>query len=145
MALVCASLLAGTASDVRAHQLKRRAPVLRKVEEMECERTEIEQRIVGWDKDDEAAHALANVTDAQVRTMLGHMADEMRLYERTALKDFLTSILDRIELDPDQQTLQLCNRIPLRGGVSVASPRGFELTPPAAWESTGELRGRRAA
>jgi hypothetical protein len=56
--------------------------------------------------------------------MLGHMADETRLYERNALKDFLTSILDRIELDPDQQTLQLCYRIPLRGGVSVASPRG---------------------
>jgi site-specific DNA recombinase len=109
-----------------ATELKMRSPVLRKVEELERERTEIEQRIVGWDKDDEAAHALANVTDAQVRTMLGHMADEMRLYERDALKDFLTSILDRIELDPDQQTLQLCYRIPLRGGVSVASPRGFE-------------------
>src|SRR6266513_868124 len=93
-----------------ASELKTRSPVLRKVEELERERTDIEQRIVGWDKDDEAAHALANVTDAQVRTMLGHMADEMQLYERGALKDFLTSILDRIDLDPDQQTLQLCHR-----------------------------------
>jgi hypothetical protein len=73
------------------------------------------------------------------------MADEMRLYERSALKDFLTSILDRVALDPDQQTLQLCYRIPLSGGNSVASPRGFELAPPAVWESVGELRRRRAA
>jgi hypothetical protein len=58
--------------------------------------------------------------------MLGHMADEMRLYERGALKDFLGSILDRVELDPEQQTLQVCYRIPLRGGNSVASPREFE-------------------
>ena len=109
-----------------ACDLKTPAPVLRRVDELERERGEVEQRIVGWEKEDESAQALANVTDAQVRTMLGHMADEMRLYERNALKDFLTSILDRIELDPDQQTLQLCYRIPLRGGVSVASPRGFE-------------------
>jgi hypothetical protein len=54
------------------------------------------------------------------------MADEMRLYERGALKAFLLSILDRVELDPEQQTLRVCYRIPLRGGVSVASPRGFE-------------------
>ena len=38
---------------------------------IERERSEVEQRIVGWEKEDEAAHALANVTDAQVRTMLG--------------------------------------------------------------------------
>jgi len=109
-----------------ASELKTPAPVLRKVDELERQRSDIEQRIVAWDKEDEAAHALANVTDAQVRTMLGRMADEMQLYERGALKDFLVSILDRVELDPENATLQLCYRIPLRGGVSVASPRGFE-------------------
>ena len=61
--------------------------------------------------------------------MLGRMADEMRLYERGALKDFLVSILDRVELDPEQQTLQLCYRIPLSGGNSVASPRGSIAIP----------------
>jgi site-specific DNA recombinase len=114
-----------------ASELKTPAPVLRKVDEIERQRGEVEQRIVAWDKEDEAAHALAKVTDSQVRTMLSHMADEMRLYERGALKDFLTSILDRVELDPELATLQLCYRIPLRGGNSVASPRGFEpLLPP---------------
>ena len=84
------------------------APVLRKVDELERQRSEIEQRVVGWEKEDESAHALANVTDAQVRTMLGRMADEMRLYERGALKDFLMSILDRIELDRSNKP---CNSV----------------------------------
>jgi hypothetical protein len=60
--------------------------VLSKVDELERQRGECEQRIVAWNREDESAHALANVTDAQVRTMLGHMAHEMRLYERGTLK-----------------------------------------------------------
>jgi hypothetical protein len=49
----------------------------------------------------------------------------------TAIKDFLARILDRVELDPELAILQVCYRIPLRGGNSVASPRGFEpLLPP---------------
>ena len=47
-----------------------------------------------------------------------------RIYERGALKDFLVSILD-----PELATLQLCYRIPLRGGNSVASPRGSVTIP----------------
>ncbi len=110
-----------------AADLKTPGPVLRKVDDLERDRVAIEQRIVAWEKEDEGAQALANVTDAQVRTMLGHMAEEMQLYERGALKDFLTSILEQIELDPEQSTLQLSYRIPLRqsGGFSVASPRGL--------------------
>lgn len=63
--------------------------------------------------------------------MLRNLADEMRLYDPVELKDFLTSILDRIELDPEESTLQLCYRIPLRSGLSLASPGGLEpLLPP---------------
>ncbi len=114
-----------------ATQLKGRGPVLRKVDELERQREEIEQRIVAWNKEDESAQALADVTDAQVKAMLRRLADEMELYERHELKDFLSTILERVELDPDQATLQVCYRIPLRGGNSVASPRGFEpLLPP---------------
>lgn len=57
------------------------------------------------------------------------MADDMQLYERGELKDFLATILDRVELDPEEATLQVCYRIPLRGGNSVASPRRPELIP----------------
>ncbi|MCC7325559.1 MAG: hypothetical protein IT521_01975 [Burkholderiales bacterium] len=66
------------------------------------------------------------ITGAQVRTMLSRLAEEMRLYERADLRDFLGSILDRVELDPNAPTLQVCPRIPLRGVLNVASPGGFE-------------------
>jgi len=58
--------------------------------------------------------------------MLSRLADEMRLYDRGDLRDFLSSIVERVELDPEAATLQLCYRIPLRSGVSVASPGGFQ-------------------
>jgi hypothetical protein len=40
--------------------------------------------------------------------MLGDLAEEMQLYDSAALKDFLTTILDRVELDPEQASLRLC-------------------------------------
>ena len=76
--------------------------------------------------EDEAAQVLANITESQVRTMLGHLAEEMRLYDPASLKDFLTTILDRVELDPEAASLRLCYRIPLRSGNKLASPAGFE-------------------
>jgi hypothetical protein len=46
------------------------ALLLRKVEEIERQRTVIQQRIVGWEKDDGVGQALMKITGAQVRTML---------------------------------------------------------------------------
>jgi hypothetical protein len=103
-----------------ASQLENVAPVLRKVEELERERSTIEYRIAEWEKADETAQALANITDAQVRKMLSRPADEMRLYDRGDLRDFLSSILDRVKLDPEADTVHLCYRIPLRSGVSLS-------------------------
>lgn len=97
-------------------------PLLRNVEELERQRTAIEHRIAAWEKDDEAAQALAVITDVQVRKMLSRLADDMRPYGRAELRDFLSSILDRVELDPEAATLQLCCRIPLKGGNKLASP-----------------------
>ena len=42
------------------------------------------------------------------------------------LKDFLQTILDRVKLNPEEETIRLCYRIPLRSGKKVASPGGFE-------------------
>ncbi len=111
--------------------LENPSPAYRKVDELERERAALLRRIVEWEKDDETARALAKVTEAQVRTMLRNLANEMRLYDPAELKDFLTSILDRVELDPVESTVRLCYRIPVVSGNSVASPRGFEpLLPP---------------
>ena len=53
------------------------------------------------------------------------MADEMRTYPRGEMRDFLSSILTAVELDPVESTVRLNYRIPLSGN-SVASPGGFE-------------------
>jgi hypothetical protein len=47
-----------------AADLKTTAPVLRKVDALEDDRTAIEQQAVAWQNDDEAAMALHAVTDA---------------------------------------------------------------------------------
>ena len=52
----------------------------------------------------------------------------MQLYDRGALKDFLTSILEQIDLDPAlDAAAELL--VPLRrsGGLNMASPARFEL------------------
>lgn len=112
-----------------ASDLKSPAPVLRKVDVLEDKRTAIEQQIVVWEKDGESTKALSNVTDAQVRRMLATMADEIQHYDRAQPKDFLTTILDKIEVDPIHSTLQLSSRIPVKVGNSVASPRGSVAIP----------------
>ena len=48
-----------------AAELASPAAILRKVDELERQRTVIEQRIVAWEKDDEAAQTLAKITDAR--------------------------------------------------------------------------------
>jgi len=124
--IIALELRAGRLLDMAA-ELASPAAILRKVDELERQRTVIEQRIVAWEKDDEATQTLAKITDAQVHKMLGRMAEEVRIYDRAELRDFLGSILDRVELDPTAATLQVCYRIPLRSGNKVASPARFEL------------------
>lgn len=106
--------------------LENPSPVYRKIDELERERGALLRRIVEWEKEDEGAQALANVSEAHVRTMLGHLAEEMGRYPPGDLKDFLSTILDRVELDPEEASLRLCYRIPLRSGNKLASPGGFE-------------------
>jgi hypothetical protein len=93
--IVALELRASKFLDMAA-ELETPAPMLRKVDELERQRTAIERRIAAWEKDDEAARALANITDSQVRKMLAPLAEEMRLYDRAELRDFLGSILDRV-------------------------------------------------
>jgi hypothetical protein len=70
--------------------------------------------------------------DQELVTLAARLDLELReLEERLArggAHECLTSILEKIELDPARSTLQLSYRIPLRqsGGCSMASARGFK-------------------
>jgi hypothetical protein len=57
------------------------------------------------------------------------------------LKDFLTTILDRVELDPTETTMRLCYRIPLRSGFNLASPGGVGSIPTIVARSLATLTG----
>jgi hypothetical protein len=79
----------------------------RPVNEIERERTEIEQRVVGWELEDETSRTFSEVTEAQVRKCLRGMAEDMRTYPRGEMRDFLTSIPSEVELDPVESTVRL--------------------------------------
>lgn len=73
----------------------------REIDQAERKRAAAMRRVDERGMEDEAAQALANVTESQVRTMLGHLTEEMQLYDSAALKEFLTAIFDRVDVDPE--------------------------------------------
>jgi hypothetical protein len=62
----------------------------------------------------------------------------MRLYPAGDLKDYLSTILDRVELDPEEPSLRSCYRIPLRSGNKVASPGGLVAIPTTVFNSLAQ-------
>jgi hypothetical protein len=121
-----------------AASLESPVPVLRRVDEIERERVAIEQRVVAWEFEDEASRSFANVTEAQVRRCLRGLADEMRTYPRSEMRDFLSSILSAVELDPVESTVRLNYRIPLSGN-KVASPGGSGAIPTLIFKSLARV------
>lgn len=109
-----------------ASQLESAAPVVRKIDEIERERTALELKIAQWHKADEAAEAPASITEADVRATMRRLAKDMADFEPRELRDILCSILSGVQLDAEKATVQIAHRIPLVSRLSVASPGGFE-------------------
>jgi hypothetical protein len=96
-----------------AAELETPAPVLRKVNEVERERTVLRGRIRELEAADRRAIALAQVTEAHVGTLLRAMADNIAAYDREQLKDFLLATLERVELEPVSLDVWIDYRIPV--------------------------------
>ena len=109
-----------------AGQLETPGPVLRKVDGLERERKRLTSAIARFEEEDQQALAAAALTEANVARMLATLADELQACDREALKDFLTTVLERVELDPNTMTCQLYYRISAPSRNKLASPRGFE-------------------
>ena len=45
---------------------------------------------------------------------------------KPTIRKVLTTIVERIELDPKTRVFKIKYRLPVKTGVKVASPRGFE-------------------
>ncbi len=106
--------------------METQGPILRKVDGLERERRRIASEISRLEADDQKAAEATNLNEAGVSKMLGTLANELQEYDRDSLKDFLGTVLDRVDLDPEALSCQLHYRISVPRRNKLASPRGFE-------------------
>jgi hypothetical protein len=99
------------------------APVLRKVNELERSRVQMEKDAAELLLEAERARAAKSMTEAQVFEHLDELARGMEKLDRQRLKDFLHTVLEGITINPGETTLQVHYRIALRSRFKVASPR----------------------
>lgn len=122
-----------------ASELDTPGPILRKVDELERERKLMAAEISRLEANDQQAEEANNLNEASVSRMLNTLANELQEYDREALKDFLGTMLDHIDLDPEAMSCQLHYRISVPRRNKLASPRRYEPTPVIEWESIAEL------
>jgi site-specific DNA recombinase len=103
--------------------------LLPKLDELQGEKAEVEQRVAALAEEVAGARVLTMVTEADVRAVLARLAEGMEGLERMELKTRLRGLLERITVDPRSLTCCLYYAIPAGTGVSVASPRGRVLNP----------------
>lgn len=96
-----------------ADKLQTPGPVLRKVDELERERTRLQKEIATLNREAQSARAARAITEDQVLRLLDQAAEDTERYDRERLKDFLNRYLTAITLDPGADHLQLHWRISL--------------------------------
>ena len=101
-------------------------PALRQIEKLERERKLLLDEARRLVQENEAAEAMKDITENDVRKLLQSIADDTQRMNREALKDLLSSVVDRMELDPSDWTCQIRYRIGIEGRNKVASPTGVE-------------------
>jgi site-specific DNA recombinase len=109
-----------------AREMETQGPILRKVDGLERERRRIGAEISRLEADDQRAAEATSLNEASVSKMLANLANELQEYDRGSLKDFLSTVLDRVHLDPEAMSCQLHYRISVPRRNKLASPRGFE-------------------
>ena len=107
-------------------QLENPAPALREVDTLERRRGLLAEEIARREKEYMAASLLDHVTEAHVAQFLAGIAVNMEEMDREALKDFLSTLVERVTLDPGSHECQIHYRIGLDMRNKVASPTGFE-------------------
>ncbi len=112
-------------------QMENPAPALREVDTLEKRRSILVEEVTRLEKEYMAASLLDCITETHVQKFLVGIAENMDEMDREAMKDFITTLVERITLDPASHECQINYRIGLDLRNKVASPRGFEpLSPP---------------
>ena len=114
-----------------AAQLEDPAPALREIDKFEKNRKSLLADIEKLEQAYTAAALLENYTESNVALFLNGISDEIENMDREALKDLLSSMIDRITLDPVSHEAEVSYRFAADLRNKMASPRGFEpLLPP---------------
>lgn len=87
--------LAGMVADMEEPRA-----VLKQIDELEKQRASAATELERLQQEAETAKALHGMDEATIRSLLADVVDHMGKMEPEALKDFIQSIVERIELDP---------------------------------------------
>ena len=107
------------------------APALRKIDELEGQRTTLAKELARATENAGATQILESITEAQVGKLLAGVADGLSEHLPAALKDILGCLVEHVELNAESHQCTIHYRIGLEGRYRLASPTGFEpVSPP---------------
>ena len=106
------------------------ATLLRKIESLEQERTDIVHRMETAETATKQARALREIEESDVKTILTGIAEELNEIDRDEMKEILRGLIDRIVFDFANLDCCIHYKIPAVSRNLVASPTRFELVLP---------------
>ncbi len=107
-----------------AAQIDTPRPFLEKIRVAEQERDALLEQLAEAEATQQAAEVLDAITPSDVRAILAGLAEHLEAADREGLKEFLTGLIERIDLTADGSECVIHYRI--NTGDKLASPRGFE-------------------
>lgn len=114
-----------------AGELNDPAPMLRKIDALETRRKTIVAEISKLEREYAKSRALAVLTEENVRAFLDGFLRDLEAGQKHELKQLIRAIIEKVALDPDTLQARIHYRLAVDArGVSMASPRGFELVHP---------------
>lgn len=119
--------------------------LLRKIESLEQERADIQQRLEMAETASRQAKALGEIEEIDVRTILSGIAENLGELDRDDLKEILRGLVDRIVLDYSSMDCCIYYKIPVHTGKLVASPRLSGEMPTITAASTCRILRKRLA
>gem|GEM_PF-1768166 len=106
-------------------------PFMRKVQNLEEQRDSIIQKLNAAEQDDVTSCSLSDINEFDVQRALNAMFKQLDIADSENLKDFIRTIIDKVVIEPENQTRMMIHYSINIRGFNMASPRGFEpLLPP---------------
>ena len=112
-----------------AEDLEDPSPALRRVEVLEKERKQLEERLKSLEEKNASRDIISGLSRQNVKRLLSDVANSLEDVPPADMREALGDVLDRVVLDPDTRQCDIHYRIGTRD--KLASPTGFEpVSPP---------------